>query len=124
MKIYTTSREDYLKAILVLSQGENKVRSIDVANYLGFSKASISRAVSLLSEEGYLYVENHGLYLTNKGKEIAEMTYDKYYFFSKELINLGVNPKTAHEDACRLEHAISDESFLKLKELFSSYHIA
>ena len=119
MKILMTSREDYLKAIYVLSKQMSEVRSVDVASYLGFSKASVSRAVSLLSEEGYLYVEVHGLHLTEKGQAIAEMTYNKYRFFSDGLIALGVTPQTAHEDACRLEHAISDEAFEKLRARFS-----
>lgn len=123
MKIYTTSREDYLKAVYVLSKSINKVRSIDVANYMGFSKSSICKAVSRLTEEGYLFTLEHGLYLTSKGKELAKMTYEKYYFFSNQLITLGISPKTAHEDACKLEHAISDEAFLALKSHFASKNI-
>lgn len=115
MKIETTSREDYLKAILVLSRKYNPVRSIDLASYLGFSRPSISRAVSLLESEGYITVQNHGLYLTEKGKKTAEETYDKFCFFAETLISIGVSPKTAKEDACRLEHAISNESFDKIK---------
>ena len=115
MKLYMTSREDYLKAIYLLSQQKQKVRAVDVATYLNYSKASVSRAVALLSKENYLFVEKHGLYLTEQGKRLAEQTYDKYIFFSKQLIKLGVTPSTAHADACRLEHAISAESFEKLQ---------
>lgn len=118
MKILMTSREDYLKAIFVLSTKMSVVRSVDLAHYLRYSKASISRAVSLLSEEGYLLSDTDGLHLTETGKALAEKTYHKYHFFSDFLITLGVSPDTAHEDACRMEHAISDESFEALKRRF------
>ena len=115
MKISMTSREDYLKAIFVLWKQKGEVRSVDLAHYLNYSKPSISRAVSLLCKEGYLLSDDLGLHLTKKGAEIAEKTYDKYHFFSDCLISLGVSPQTAHEDACRMEHAVSDESFEILK---------
>lgn len=118
MKIFMTSREDYLKAILVLSKGMSEVRSVDVAHYLNYSKASVSRAVSLLCTEGYLLSDDDGLHLTESGRSIAQKTYDKYHFFSDQLIAIGVSPQTAHEDACRMEHAVSDESFEKLKSRF------
>ena len=114
MKIQMTSREDYLKAILVLSRQNPEVRAVELASYLNFSKASISRAVSLLCKEGYLLIRGHGLYLTETGLALAQRTYDKYCFFSDRLIELGVPPQIAHEDACRLEHAISDVSFERL----------
>ena len=117
MKIYTTSREDYLKAILVLQKKIGSVHSIDVAQYLGFSKPSVSRAVSTLSNGGFLFMDhNYVLHLTKEGEEIAEKTYERHCFFRDHLISLGVDPVTAGEDACRLEHAISDVSFQKLKE--------
>lgn len=124
MKIFMTSREDYLKAIYVLSKKMAEVHSIDVAHYLKYSKASVSRAVSLLSAEGYLLSDTNGLHMTEAGKEIAEKTYDKYHFFSDRLIELGVTPQTAHEDACRMEHAVSDESFEKLKAKFLAEKMA
>ena len=117
MKIYTTSREDYLKAILVLQKRLGSVRSIDVAQYLGFSKPSVCRAVSHLTEDGFLEVDkDYILHLTGSGQEVAEKTYERHCFFQKRLIDLGVDPVTAGEDACRLEHAISDTSVQKLKE--------
>ena len=120
MKIYTTSREDYLKAILVLRKRYHEVHAADVARYLGFSKASVCHAVSLLTSEGFLYVDqDYALQLTDKGWATAERTYERHCFFADQLIALGVKPKTAMEDACRLEHAISDESFQKLKEKFT-----
>lgn len=119
MKIHTTSREDYLKAIYVLYKKNPEVHSVDVARYLGFSKPSVSNAVSLLTEEGYLAVgDGHILQLTEKGFALAKRTYERHCFFASHLIALGVDSKTANEDACRLEHAISDESFAKLKERF------
>ena len=117
MKIYTTAREDYLKAILVLQKKMGDVHSVDVAQYLGFSKPSICRAVSNLTDGGYLYMdEKFVLHFTDAGREIAEKTYERHCFFRKHLMELGVDEKTAGEDACRLEHAISDISFQKLKE--------
>ena len=119
MKIYTTSREDYLKAILVLQKKTGEVHSVDVARYLGFTKPSVSNAVSLLSTEGYLYVDkDYILHLTEKGQETAEKILDRHCFFTEQLVALGVDRQTAMEDACRLEHAISDTSFQKLKEHF------
>lgn len=120
MKIFMTSREDYLKAIYVLSKSMAQVRSVDVAHYLEYSRPSVSRAVSLLCAEGYLLSDIDGLHLTEKGTSIAEKTYNKYHFFADFLIELGVSPQTAFEDACRMEHAISDESFEKLKSLVLS----
>lgn len=119
MKIYTTSREDYLKAILVLQEKLGAVRSVDVAQYLGFSKPSVCRAVGVLTEGGYLQMDHdYILHLTESGQEIAEKTYERHCFFRDHLTKLGVPPELAAEDACRLEHAISDISFQKLKETF------
>ena len=119
MKIYTTSREDYLKAVLVLQNKIGTVRSVDVARYLGFSKPSVSRAVATLTEGGYLFMDQDFiLHLTPKGQEVAEKTYERHCFFTEQLTAIGVDLKTAEEDACRMEHAISDVSFQKLKEKF------
>ena len=119
MKIYTTSREDYLKAILVLQQKSGAVRSVDVAQYLGFSKPSVCRAVAVLTDGGYLQMDHDFiLHLTDTGREIAEKTYELHCFFRDHLIKLGVDPELAAEDACRMEHAISDTSFQALKEHF------
>ena len=116
MKIYTTSREDYLKAVLVLQKSHSEVHSVDVARYLGFSKPSVSHAVAMFTEQGYVYMDdNFILHLTEKGRVIAEKTLERHHFFTRHLVDIGVDPKIAEEDACRLEHAISDESFEKLK---------
>ena len=111
------SGEDYLEAILVLSTTKGNVRSIDVAEYLGFSKASVSHAVSVLGNEGYLIMgEDRLLHLTETGARIAKEIYERHQFFTKYLIKIGVDPQIAEADACRMEHAISVESFRCLKK--------
>ena len=110
------SGEMYLEAILVLSRKQGHVRSIDVSEYLGYSKPSVSRAVGLLKSGGYLIVEDDGgLTLTDSGKEIGEKIYERHTVMTELLVKLGVSRETAAEDACKLEHAISDESFHAIK---------
>ena len=114
--------EDYLEAILVLSMKNGMVRSIDVANFLNHSKPSISRAVSVLREAGYITVDkDHLLYLTDEGRAIAEEIYERHRFFTDFLVKIGVNEEVAEADACQMEHAISAESFDHLKEFFKNY---
>ena len=116
MKLYA-SGEDYLEAVLVLQRKQGMVRSIDLARHMGFSKPSISHAVGVLKNGGFLTVDDDGfLHLTVIGREIAEKIYDRHLFFMEQLIAAGVDPKTAEADACRIEHIISDESFDRLKE--------
>ncbi len=111
------SGEMYLEAIYVLSKAQTMVRSIDVSEYLGYSKPSVSRAVGLLKNGGYLTVENDGgLILTDSGREIAEKIFERHTLLTRLLIRVGVSEEVAAADACRLEHAISDESFLAIKE--------
>lgn len=110
------SRENYLEAILVLSQ-KGPVRSIDVANYLEFSKPSVSVAVANLKAAQLLEVDVGGhLRLTPQGKELAEQVYEKHTLLTKWLVNLGVDPQVAAEDACRIEHVISQQSFDRIKD--------
>ena len=110
------SGEMYLEAILVLSQKNGFVRSIDVSEYLGYSKPSVSRAVGILKNGNYLTMEKDGsLSLTESGKEIAEKIFERHTVLSQLLVRLGVSEETATADACRLEHAISDESFEAIK---------
>ena len=110
------SAENYLEAILVLSQKNGQVRSIDVAHYTGFSKPSISRAVGLLRDNGYLSIDQNGLLgLTDSGMEIATTIYERHTVLSRMLIHLGVSEDTAAADACRMEHVISDETFQAIK---------
>jgi len=116
MKIYA-SGEDYLETILVLQKKLGMVRSVDVARHMGVSKPSVCVAVNTLKDGGFLTMdENHFLHLTNEGRKVAEEIYERHCFFTERLIAAGVDPKTAEVDACRIEHAISDESFSKLKE--------
>ena len=122
MKIHA-SGEDYLEAVLILQKqkGESAVRSVDLARHMGFSKPSISHAVGVLRNGGFLVMDKDGsLHLTDKGREVAEKIYDRHRFFTEQLIAVGVDEVTAEQDACRIEHAISDESFQKLKNAIRS----
>ena len=110
------SGEMYLEAILVLSKKNGFVRSIDVSDYLGYSKPSVSRAMGLLRQGEYIVMESDGaITLTDSGREIAEKIYERHTFLTSLLVKLGVAEETAAADACRLEHAISDESFQAIK---------
>ena len=110
------SGEMYLEAIFVLSRDTAAVRSVDVGEYLGYSKPSVSRAVGLLKNGGYINMASDGtLTLTDLGAEIAEKIYERHTLLTKMLVNLGVDEETASEDACRIEHVISDKSFDAIK---------
>lgn len=110
------SAEDYLETILVLQREKGAVRSIDVAHHLGYSKPSISRAVGLLRDNGYLAIDENGLLvLTDAGRAIAENIYERHTVLTDLFIRLGVDPDTAAEDACRVEHVISQQSFDAIK---------
>lgn len=110
------SAEMYLETIHVLSQTRGSVRSIDVAEHMGYTKPSVSRAVSLLKRGGYLEMDREGfLSLTQEGKSVAEKIFERHTVLSQWLISLGVGADTASEDACRIEHVISDESFDAIK---------
>ena len=113
------SAEDYLEAILMLSKQGSAVRSIDIATMLGVSKPSVSHAMKLLREDGYIAMDRYGtVTLLDKGGEIANHIYERHRVLSSLLERLGVNPEVAREDACKLEHDLSDESFSKIKEHF------
>lgn len=110
------SGEDYLETILVLRQEKGSVRSIDVAQHLGYSKPSISRAMSLLKTSGHILVERDGsILLTAQGERVAREIYERHRFLTQWLISMGVSPEVAAEDACRIEHDLSAESFACLK---------
>ena len=110
------SSENYLETILILSKKLPVVRSVDIANELGFKKSSVSIAMKNLREKGQITVTDAGfIYLTDSGKEIAEMIYERHEFLSDYLIRLGVPQEIAVEDACKIEHVISKESFAALK---------
>ena len=116
MKKLHASGEDYLEAVLVLQKERGMVRSVDVARHMGVSKPSVCHAVATLKEGGFLTKdEDSFLHLTDVGREVAEKTYEKHCFFTRLLVEAGVEPKTAEQDACRMEHAISDDSFQKIK---------
>lgn len=113
------SGEMYLEAILVLAKKSGYVRSIDVSEYLGYSKPSVSRAMGVLREGGYILMEKDGaITLTDSGKKLAETIYERHTVLSELLIRLGVDEKTATDDACRIEHVISDESFQAIKQYY------
>ena len=117
MKQLHASGEDYLEAILVLKGKKGMVRSVDVARHLDVSKPSVCHAVSTLKEGGFLIMdENSFLFLTDVGREVAEQTYEKHCFFTRQLVAAGVDPQTAEREACRMEHTISQKSFELLKE--------
>ena len=112
------SGEMYLETILILSRKSNAVRSIDISEYMGYSKPSVSRAVGLLKNAGYIVVEKDGsLILTESGRKTAENIYEKHTTLTTLLKNLGVDEETACEDACKIEHVISDTSFEAIKKL-------
>ena len=106
-----------MEAILVLHKKMGMVRSVDVARHMEVTKPSVCVAVNTLKDGGFLIMdENHFLHLTDIGREVAEKIYERHCFFTEQLIAAGVDPKTAEADACRMEHVISTESFLRLKE--------
>ena len=116
MKQLHASGEDYLEAILVLKRKKGMVRSVDVARHLDVSKPSVCHAVSTLKEGGFLTMDgDFFLRLTDVGREVAEQTYEKHCFFTRQLVAAGVDPQTAEREACRMEHTISQKSFELLK---------
>ncbi len=113
------SSEDYLETILILSHKLPVVRSVDIANEMGFRKSSVSIAMKNLRERGHITVTDAGyIYLTESGKKIADMIYERHEFLTNMLVSWGIDQTTAEADACRIEHVISAESFKALKEHF------
>ena len=118
------SGEMYLEAIYVLNKKSGNVRSIDICEYLGYSKPSVSRAMSLLKNGGYVLMDSDGfLTLTDAGLEIAEKIYQRHILLTDLLISLGVSAETAAEDACKIEHHISDHSFNMIKRYIEKSNI-
>ncbi len=117
------SGEDYLETILILHKNTGFVRSIDIANELGYSKPSISRAVGILKNDGYIIVEPSGqIVLTDSGKAKAEQVYERHLMLRTFLTDiLGVSAENSEQDACRIEHILSDETYEKLKGFVESY---
>lgn len=119
------SAENYLETIHILHLSHPAVRSIDIVNELGFSKPSVSVAMKKLRQNGYIEMDESGyITLTDSGKEIAEKIYERHTLLSQFLIDIGVSPKTAVEDACRIEHIISSETFDKIKSYAANHKIS
>ena len=116
------SGEMYLETIHVLSLTSGNVRAIDIGEYMGFSKPSVSRAVGILIKDGYITRDEDGsIKLTKSGEKIAKRIYERHTVLTKLLISIGVDEKTASEDACRVEHYISDKTFKAIKAHMTKY---
>ena len=116
------SGEMYLETNLVLSRRLNKVRSVDVAEEMGYSKPSVSRAVGILKKNGYIIMDGSGhLYLTDEGRSVAEKTFERHRVLTKVFTKLGVSAVIAAEDACKIEHVISDETFAAIKRFVAEH---
>ena len=121
--IKNESAENYLETILILSKKRPVVRSVDIANELGFKKSSVSIAMKHLREKNHITVTDEGfIYLTDSGKEIADMIYTRHEILSSFLVNIGVAKEIAEEDACKIEHVISAESFDALRNYLTKTH--
>ena len=113
------SAEDYLECILILSQSRKNVRSIDIVKHMNLSKPSVSVAMKKLRENGYINMDSEGhITLNESGRAVAEKIYERHVFISQWLEDLGVTPNTALEDACRIEHVLSDETFNAIKSKY------
>ncbi len=117
--ILYTSNEDYLETILLLEQEKSQIRSIDIVEKTGFTKPSVSTGMKKLREAGYIDMDPDNIItLTPTGRKIAQETYERHCFFKHLLQSVGVSEEVAENDACQMEHAVSEESFLKLKAAF------
>ena len=113
------SGEDYLEAILMVSENKSEVHAIDIVNELGFSKPSVSIALKKLKEQGYITIDlNNHLHLTDSGMDVAKKIYERHKVLTSILESLGVNKETAEDDACKLEHDLSDESWNAIKNYY------
>ncbi len=118
MSLYE-SGEMYLESILVLSKQGKSIRAIDLCEYMGYSKPSVSRALGILKKSGHVVVDDNGhLSLTEDGSAIAEKIYERHKILTEVLISIGVDPETASDDACKIEHHISDKTFEAIKIAF------
>lgn len=119
-KIYNESEEMYLETILILREEKTSVRAIDISNRMGFSRASVSRAVQNLKNKGYIDVlENDAIILLKKGEEYANNVYEKHRLLTEFLEKIGVKDKVAEEDACKIEHVISEETVQAIKSFLN-----
>ena len=108
--------QNYLEAIHITSLEKEKVRAIDIVKYLGFSRPTVSVALKKLENEKYITIENNIISLTNKGKNVAKLMYERHEYIAKVLMSLGVSEKQAYEDSCLVEHDLSEESFIAIKK--------
>ena len=116
------SGQMYLEAIYVLLQKNDKIRAIDIGAYLGYTKPSVSRGVGLLKKSEHILVDSEGyITLTHKGEALAEQLYERHTVLTNMLMALGIDEETATEDACRIEHVISEKSFAAVKEHYLNY---
>ena len=112
------SPEDYLESIYVLSRQNGDVRSVDIANYFGYTKASVSVAMKKLRESNMILMDRYGkITLTDAGREVASRVYDRHEVLTNFLVSLGVSAEVAENDACRMEHILSEETFQKIKTI-------
>ena len=118
---YNQSEEDYLESILTLSQNQAVVHRIDIAKRMNVSQAAVNKAMKILFEKEYIYEDGKHLYLTQKGKSYAEEVYEKHCIIRDYLIQNGVSVEAAEEDACRMEHLISDETFMMMKRFLKGH---
>ena len=118
---HNQSAEDYLESILMLSREGGVVHRIDVAKRMGVSQAAVNKAVKLLCEKEYVYEEGKHLYLTEQGKVYAEAVYERHCIIREYLIACGVSPSSAEEDACHMEHVISEETFAMMRKALEKY---
>ncbi|MCD8354990.1 MAG: metal-dependent transcriptional regulator [Clostridia bacterium] len=117
------SREDYLKAIYILTLMNGSVRQAEIAEYMGLSRPSVSIAVRSLEEDGYVTCEERDIRITQQGEDIAKRIYARYLFFTKLLVQAGVRENRAEKEACRMEHALSEDSYQKLRRFFEKIEI-
>ena len=116
------SAENYLEAILMVREEKGAVRSIDVVNHLGFSKPSVSVAMKHLETDDFIRRDKDGfIYLTDSGEEIAEMIFERHNLLTDIFVKIGVDPETAREDACKIEHDLSEETFEQIKRAYTAH---
>ena len=113
--------QNYLEAIHIISLDKENVRAIDIANYLSFSRPTVSIALKELERDGYITIEENNIILTGKGKEVAMTMYERHEYIARILIKLGVDEKTAYEDSCLIEHDLSSQSFEAIKKATAKY---
>lgn len=113
------TNQNYLEAIYILSLDKGAVKAIDIANYLGYSRPTVSVAIKVLEEEGFIKINQYNISLTSRGKKIAEEMYERHEYIAKVLIHFGVDKDVAYEDSCLIEHDLSDESFEAIKKATS-----